>query len=88
MEDAVPIRLCYTGNTFINNNSYQGRLKESTQMGAELIGNRFCRCRRGNYCSGGSAYKPGLSEFQLSVGHVDYLSGLFEAAKLDEETRS
>ena len=39
MEDAVPIRLCYTGNTFINNNSYQGRLKERTQSGAELIGN-------------------------------------------------
>ena len=33
-----PIRLCYAGNTFINHSSYQGRLKESTQMGAEMIG--------------------------------------------------
>ena len=33
-----PIRLCYSGNTFINHSSYQGRLKESTQMGAELLG--------------------------------------------------
>ena len=33
-----PIRLCYAGNTFINHSSYQGRLKENTQLGAELIG--------------------------------------------------
>ena len=34
----MPIRLCYAGNTFINHSSYQGRLKENTQLGAELIG--------------------------------------------------
>ena len=32
------VSLCYTGNTFINNSSYQGRLKETTQMGVERIG--------------------------------------------------
>ena len=32
------ITLSYTGNTFINNSSYQGRLKETTQMGVERIG--------------------------------------------------
>ncbi len=37
-DEEFPVRLCYMGNTFINNNSYQGRLKESTQLGAELIG--------------------------------------------------
>ncbi|MFR3031817.1 MAG: ATP phosphoribosyltransferase regulatory subunit, partial [Blautia sp.] len=25
--------LCYTGNTFVNHSSFQGRLKEATQMG-------------------------------------------------------
>ena len=34
----LPLRLCYMGNIFINNSSYQGRLKECTQLGAELIG--------------------------------------------------
>ena len=34
----IPLRFCYNGNTFINNLSYQGRLKECTQAGAELIG--------------------------------------------------
>ena len=36
--EEYPVRLCYMGNTFINHSSYQGRLKENTQMGAELIG--------------------------------------------------
>ncbi len=35
--DETPIRLCYMGNTFINYDKYQGRLKETTQMGAELM---------------------------------------------------
>ena len=38
MDEDMPIRLCYMGNTFLNNSSYQGRLKESTQLGAELLG--------------------------------------------------
>ena len=38
-DNDMPIRLCYTGNTFVNYpQSYQGRLRENTQMGAELIG--------------------------------------------------
>ena len=37
-DEDLPIRLCYTGNTFVNHSSYQGRMRENTQMGAELIG--------------------------------------------------
>ena len=38
-EDRVlPVKLCYLGNTFINvSKYYQGRLKENTMLGAELI---------------------------------------------------
>ena len=32
-----PLRLSYRGNTFLNNRSYQGKLTEKTEMGAELI---------------------------------------------------
>ena len=31
-----PVRLSYSGNTFVNTTELQGRLKESTQLGAEL----------------------------------------------------
>ena len=36
-EETFPMRFSYNGNVFINNSSLQGRMKESTQMGAELI---------------------------------------------------
>ena len=38
MDEAVPIRFCYQGNTFTNTGNLQGKLKEVTQMGAELMG--------------------------------------------------
>ena len=38
MDEDVPIRFCYLGNTFTNTSNLQGKLKEVTQMGAELMG--------------------------------------------------
>ena len=38
MDDPMPLRLCYLERTFKNNSSYQGRLKERAESGAELIG--------------------------------------------------
>ena len=86
MDEDMPIRLCYMGNTFINNSSYQGRLKENTQLGAELIGD-------GSVDADAEVLsmvvdcllKSGLSEFQISVGHADFFRGLLEAAGTDEE---
>ena len=37
-EEDMPVRLCYVANTFINHSDFQGRLKETTQLGAEMIG--------------------------------------------------
>ena len=58
-EETMPIRLCYAGNIFINNNSYQGRLKESTQLGAELIGDALDRSRCRNPCDGSRMSEKG-----------------------------
>ena len=86
IEQAIPIRLCYTGNTFRNNSSYQGRLKENTQSGAELIGDGSVEADAEMLALSAQLLKAaGLKEFQLSVGHADFLRGLFEAAGLDED---
>ena len=37
-EERHPLRFSYIGNTFINTSNLQGKLKEVTQLGAELIG--------------------------------------------------
>lgn len=85
MDEDMPIRLCYLGNTFINNNSYQGRLKESTQLGAELIGDNSIDADAEILALATECLlRAGLTDFQLSVGHVDFLEGLVEAAGLEE----
>ncbi len=87
MEDEIPIRFCYTGNTFINNSSYQGRLKETTQSGAEFIGDGSVEADAEMVAlTVQLLLSAGLKEFQVSVGHVDFLKGLFEASNLGEET--
>lgn len=85
-EEDMPIRLCYMGNTFINNSSYQGRLKESTQLGAELLGDSSVDADAEMLSMVVSCLKTaGLKEFQISVGHADFFRGLMDAAGLLEE---
>lgn len=86
-DEQMPIRLCYMGNTFINNNSYQGRLKENTQLGAELIGADSVDADAEIIAMAVDCLlTSGLKEFQLGIGHADFLRGLMEAAGLDEDT--
>lgn len=86
-DENMPIRLCYIGNTFINNNSYQGRLKENTQLGAELIGADSVDADAEIIAMAVDCLlTSGLKEFQLGIGHAGFLQGLMETAGLDEET--
>lgn len=85
-DEEFPVRLCYMGNTFINNSSYQGRLKENTQLGAELVGDNSVAADAEILALVVNALKTaGLQEFQIGVGHVGFFRGLVEAAALEEE---
>ncbi|MGN1147889.1 MAG: ATP phosphoribosyltransferase regulatory subunit [Lachnospiraceae bacterium] len=87
MEESVPIRFCYIGNTFINTSNLQGKLKEVTQLGAELIGEPSVEADAEmiNLVIE-SLLNTGLTNFQVSIGQVEYFKGLCEEAGLDEET--
>ena len=85
-DETFPIRLSYVGNTFINNSSYQGKLKEITQVGAELINDSTadadaqmialcCEC----------ILKSGLKEFRIDLGHADLFNGLMEETGFDAD---
>lgn len=89
-EHVLPLKLCYTGNTFINvSKYYQGKLKENTNIGAELIGvssidadfeiiSMVIDCMK----------NAGVKEFQVEVGNVMYFKGLLDEAGIsgdDEE---
>lgn len=85
-EETLPIRLCYTGSTFVNHSSYQGRLRETTQMGAELLGDDSAEADAEMLALViESMLTIGLKEFQLTVSHVDFLHSLIEDAALDED---
>lgn len=84
----LPIRLCYIGNTFINHSSYQGRLKENTQMGAELIGLDSVEADAEMIAMVVDGLKKtGLTEFQVNIGHIDFIQSLLESTGLEEEEK-
>ena len=86
-EDNIPLRFSYLGNTFTNTSDLQGKLKESTQMGAELIGDDSVEAD-GEIISLviKSLLHAGLKRFQVTIGEVEYFKGLCGEAGLDEET--
>ena len=86
-EEEKPIRLSYAGSVFGNTSSLQGKLAETTQMGAELINAPSV------YADGeilalliDSLLQAGLTQFQISVGNVDYFKGICQAVGLDPRT--
>ena len=86
IEDDMPVKLCYLGNTFINSSDYQGRLKESTQCGAELIGDGSISADAEILSmTVESMLESGLKNFQISVGHSQFFYGLTKAAGLSGE---
>lgn len=87
MDEDVPIRFCYQGNTFTNTSNLQGKLKEVTQMGAELIGDDSVQADAEMIAMTiESLYHAGLSDFQISIGNLEYFKGICAEAGLDEET--
>lgn len=85
--DTDPIRLCYVGNTFVNNSRYQGRLKETTQAGCELINDNSITADVEMVATLiESILSTGLTEFQVEIGHVGFFKGLVAEAGLDDES--
>ncbi len=80
-DNCEPVRLCYSGNTFTNSSEYQGKPKEVTQIGAELVNDSSVvadaemlaltvECLLG----------AGLTEFQVEIGEVAFFKAIVEEA--------
>ncbi len=82
----MPVRLCYMGNTFVNSSNLQGRLKETTQCGAELIGDPHIAADAEILAMAVACMQAaGLQEFQISVGHAQFFPQLLAAAHVNDE---
>lgn len=85
-DETKPLRLCYCGNTYINNNSYQGRLKETTQIGAELFADASVLADADLIALTADCLRAaGLTEFQIEIGNADFFKGLVEETNLTLE---
>ena len=80
------VSLCFTGNTFINNSSFRGRLKETTQMGVERMGDDSPEADAEILAMTVECLlAAGLTEFQVSVGQVDYYKAIFAQTGMCQE---
>ncbi len=87
MDETMPIRFCYMGNTFMNGSNLQGRLKESTQIGVELINEDGVEADAEMIALMIESLKcTGLRDFQVTIGNVEFFKGLCEECGIDPET--
>ncbi len=80
------IRLCYCGHTFVNNSEYQGKQKEVTQLGCELINDPSVIADAEMLAvTIDCLLAAGLEEFRLDVGDIRFFKALVAEAGLDED---
>jgi len=85
-EESMPLRLCYLGNTFLNNSNLKGKMKETTQTGAELIGDDSVDADAEMIILAVKCLlAAGLTDFQVEVGQADFYKGILDDAGLSEE---
>lgn len=86
-DEDFPVRLCYTGNTYINTLKLQGKLKETTQIGAELINDDSTAADAEIISTVIDCFKEiGIKDFQIEIGSMDYFVGLVKESGISEET--
>ena len=84
-DEQLPIRLCYTGNTYSNPRKLQGKLKEVTQIGAELINDDSSAADAEIIATVVDSFKAlGIDEFQIEIGQIDYFKGIVAEAGITE----
>ncbi len=82
----MPVRLCYRAKQYINHSSLQGKLKETTQLGAELYNdNSVYADLEILVMTIKSILACGVKNFQLEIGIADFFLGIMEQAGLSSE---
>jgi len=75
--DTGPVKLCYSGNTFVNTDDLNGRLKECTQIGAELYNDGSCEADAAVISLVVKCMMTaGFDDFVVSVGNGNFFKGL------------
>ncbi|HHW67244.1 MAG TPA: ATP phosphoribosyltransferase regulatory subunit [Epulopiscium sp.] len=85
-DESKPIRLCYIDKAFRYNESYQGKTREFSQAGVELLGMNSDEADAEVIALAvNSLSAAGLNEFQIDLGQIDFFKGVLEEAGLSAE---
>lgn len=85
-DEKSAVRLCYFGNAFRFNASYQGKMSEFAQAGIELMGvESVAADAEAVAVACESLLAAGLNDFKIMVGEVDFIKGILKETGLDEE---
>ncbi len=87
--EGCPMRLTYEGNVYTNHHSHQGRLNESTQIGAEIMGYSSVEADAEILALAIKAIlATGLDKLLITVGHAGFFNGLMDVLSLKHEVRA
>ena len=85
-DETGPVRFCYCGHTFINNSEYQGKQKETTQLGCELINDDSLLADAEMLAATiDCLLAAGLKDFRIDIGDVRFFKALVAEAGLDDD---
>lgn len=85
-DEKNPLRFYYKGNVFNNTSDHQGKLKEMTQIGVELLGDESVNADAEVIAFVvDSLQSLGLKDFQITVGESEFFKGICESEGIDED---
>lgn len=83
-----PLRLSYVGNTFLNNRSYQGKLTEKTELGAEYINDDSAQADAEAVVMMIDCFlAAGLQDFRIDIGQSEFYRGIMDALDVSSDVK-
>lgn len=84
----LPLRLSCKGNVFMNRQSYQGKLSEVTEIGAELINDNSAHADAESIMMMIDCFlSAGLTDFRIDIGQTDFYRGVMDALDVSKEVK-
>lgn len=85
-EATYPIRICYSGNIFMMNESWGGKFSEITQSGIEILGSDSLMADSEVIITAiKSLLSIGIKDFEIELGQAEFFKSLVEDIVFEEE---
>lgn len=83
-DSLYPLRICYSGNIFRMNESWNGKISEMTQSGIEIIGSESLKADAEVIITAIQALLAiGVRKFELEIGQAEFFKGIIEDIDMD-----